>query len=96
MLLGLVARRYDLVEEAFVEWIGILKQLVDILLESIVLVHAVDEHLDLVDSMDHLLLCAHPDLLSVVLRQLEVLEHVVAQILHADHVLEVKLDLIAR
>lgn len=95
VLLGLVARGYDLVEEAFVERIGILKQLIDILLESVVLVHAVDEHLDLVNSMDHLFLCAHSDLLSVVLRQLEVLEHVIAQILHADHVLEVKLNLVA-
>ena len=95
VLLGLVARRYDLVKEAFVEWIGILKQLIDILLDGVVLVYAVDQHLYFVYSMDHLFLCAHSDLVSVVLGQLVVLEHVIPKILHADHVLEVQLDLIA-
>ena len=95
LLLGRAVQGDDLLEEALIEWIDRLDQLVEVILGTVILVDAIDEQLHLVDSLHHLLPYAevHLSLVPVVLEP-EVLEHTVSEILHAEQVLQIELDLI--
>lgn len=83
----------DLTDKALVKWVDTEQERLDVLLSSIKLVNGVDEQLDIVDSVDHLILCGQPYFLGIrILLKFVVLHHIVSQVLQVDQVRQVQLN----
>ena len=75
---------YDLVQEAFIEWVLIRQQIMNIFLWGVELIHLVYEKLHFIYTVYHLLLGALAYFLGIsVLLELEVLQHIITKVLHA-------------
>ena len=93
-MLVLAKRGNDLIKETLVEGVWSSQKLMNVLLGCVELVDAVDEHLNFANAVHHLVFRTHARFPLVIFSQLVVLEHIVAEVLHTEHVLQIKLDIV--